>query len=1060
MDDLKPIAMQNVKMKRVDSLKAHLKNVKRIRYFLMLAMTLFTATLTYAQQIVVEGKVKDETGKAISGASVVLIGSPVKTGSLTDSSGFFSLQVPGPASRLEFTAVGYAKQTIEAENAGPVDVVLKAEDGSLDEIVVIGYSTQKKRDITGAITSVSAKQIEERQAVTLADALQGQAAGLMVINNAGEPGESGSIQVRGGSTFSSAGNAPLYVIDGVVGASPENINPSDIQSVDVLKDAASGAIYGSRAANGVIIITTKIGIASKPQVNLNYLHNFGSLAHKLRQSNATEVRLYRNEQRSNLDGTSGGSTDSLNPGFNADNDYQDALTKLANKDQYDISLSGGSKNLKYYNSVRYVDDKGLILNSWAKLLQIRTNIDFQASDKLKFSTRFSFGYRDRNNINEGNTINQTFQRPTNFALYLPDGSLTGYVSGRRNPLSVALYEVNLDDRYSATLFQQMEYKIIHGLKFTTNITADYQETRDVNFSPKILSSNNPLKNSGNEAWARRIGWQYQAFLNYNKTIAKDHSLSGLLGFSAEKTQRNNSLITGSDYVNEHILTLNSAGTIIPAKTLTGASGNSLASIFGRIGYSYLGKYNFNGTFRRDGSSRFGKENIWGNFYSGAVAWRFSEEPFMQWASGVLTDGKIRLSYGQTGNESIGDYDAIQRYGFGSYFYDGVSGIATGSSFGNPTLSWENNTQKNLGIDLTFLEGRLGITSDYYVKTTTDLLYNQPLPAETGFNAVRVNLGSFETKGFEFSLNASPVETPEFRWDLIANFSVERGRVRQLPGGSFISGNSGSDGDAGWLIREGGRLGDFYGWKALGVYAYDESNAYDDNWNRLDPVFGADGAFQGYTRDGKPYDGNIHSLYNTGVKLRGGDMIFENVVKDSVINDNDRQVLGNAQPSFYGAIINTFTYKGFSLSFTFNTTWGNDLYNNAAQSLNNYRTTHIIPQPYVIYNAWRKPGDITDVPEVSRKNTSGNMRMNSRYIEDGSFIRLSYLRLTYKLPEKIAKKIFTKDLSVYAYGSNLITWTNYSWFDPEFTSRDPLELGQDNGRYPRRREIGLGLNIHF
>ena len=1052
--------MQKINLKRQNSLWSHFKEKKQVRQLVMMACMLLAVTISYGQSIQVHGTVQDETGVAIAGASVIVSGSGGKTGTLTDSTGAFSLQIPEKGGSLEVSAVGYEKVIIKTMGTQSIPIVLKAAAGSLDEIVVIGYSTQKKRDVTGAITSVTAKQIEERQAVTLEDALQGQAAGLMVINNAGEPGESGSIQIRGGSTFSSAGNAPLYVIDGVVGASADNINPSDIESVDVLKDAASGAIYGSRAANGVIIITTKMGMLNKPQVNLNYLHNFGYLAHKLRQANATEVRLYRNEQKSNLNGTAGGSTDSLNPGFNADNDYQDALTRLANKDQYDISLSGGSKNIKYYNSVRYVDDKGLILNSWAKLLQIRTNIDFQASKKIKFSTRFSFGYRDRNNINEGNTINQTFQRPTNFALYLPDGSLTGYVSGRRNPLSVALYEVNLNDRYSATLFQQMEYNIVRGLKFTTNITADYDEGRTVKFSPKILSSNNPLKNSGSEAWSRSIGWQYQAYLNYNKTIAKDHSFTGLLGFSAEKTQRNNSIISGTDYVNEHILTLNSAGTIVPAKTNTGASGNSLASIFGRIGYSYLGKYNFNGTVRRDGSSRFGKQNIWGNFYSGAVAWRFTSEHFMDWAKNILTDGKLRLSYGQTGNESIGNYDAIQRYGFGSYFYNGVSGIATGSSFGNPTLSWENNTQKNIGIDLTFLKGRLGITSDYYIKTTTDLLYNQPLPVETGFNSVRVNLGSFETKGFEFSLNATPVQTKDFRWDLIANLSVERGRVKQLPGGSFISGNSGSGGGAGWLIREGGRLGDFYGWKALGVYAYDESNAYDDNWNRLDPVFDGSGVFQGYTQNGKPYNGDVHSLYNTGVKLRGGDIIFDNVAKDSVIDDNDRQVLGNAQPSFYGAIINTLSYKGFSLSFTFNTTWGNDLYNNAAQALNNYRTTHIIPQPYVIYNAWRRPGDITDVPEVSRKNTSGNMRMNSRYIEDGSFIRLSYVRLTYKLPAAIARTIFTRDLSVYVYGSNLITWTNYSWFDPEFTSNDPLQLGQDNGRYPRRREVGLGLNIHF
>ena len=1025
--------------------------------FFILVFSFFSSGIC-AQSYKVSGIVKDANGAGINGASVNVKGSSI--GTITDSAGRYSLNVPGPNATLIFSSVGIGNIERSVQSKRTINVTLAATASSLDEVVVVGYGTQKKRDITGAITSVSAKQIQERQAVTLEDALQGQAAGLFVINNAGEPGATGTIQIRGGSTFSSAGNAPLYVIDGVVGANPDNINPTDIQSIDVLKDAASGAIYGSRAANGVIIITTKRGIEGKPQIVANYLHNFGILAHKLRQANATEVRLYRNEQSANLNGTSGGSTDSLNPGFNADNDYQNELTRLAQKDQYDLSVSGASKTLNYYNSVRFVNDRGLILNSWAKLLQLRSNIDFQASKRFKFSTRITFGYSNRNNINEGNTINQTFQRPTNFALYLPDGSLTGYVSGRRNPLSVALYEVNLENAYSATIFQQIDYELLPSLKFTTNIAADYSEGKNVNFEPKILSSNNPLQNNGSEAWNRSIGWQYQAFFNYNKTIAKNHSVIGLIGFSAERTQRNNSLISGSDYVSEQIITLNSAGVIVPAKTNTGASANSLASLFGRLGYSYKGRYTFNGTFRRDGSSRFGKDNIWGNFYSGAVAWRFSDEKFMDWAHSILTDGKFRISYGETGNESIGNYDAIQRYGFGSNFYNGSSGIATGSAFGNPTLSWENNVQKDIGLDLTFLGGKINVTTDYYIKTTTDLLYNQPLAVETGFNTVRVNLGSFETKGFEFSASATPVRTKNFEWNIIGNVSLERGIIKKLPGGTFIAGNSSSGGNAGWLIQEGGKLGDFYGWKALGVYAYDQSNAYDDNWNRLTPNFDASGNFTGYTMDGKTYTGAVHSLYNTGVKLRGGDIIFDNVTKDSVIDDNDRQTLGNAQPDFYGAIINTIKFKQFSISFTFNTTWGNKIYNNAAQALDNYGTTHIIPQPYVIYHAWRKQGDITDVPEVQRKNTTGNMRMNSRFLEDGSFIRLSYVRLSYMFKPGLTNKVFAQGISAYIYGSNLLTWTNYSWFDPEFSSSDPLQIGQDGGRYPRRREIGLGLNVNF
>lgn len=1005
--------------------------------------------------IEVTGTVNNAEGAPIALATVLIKNS--KFGTTTDSSGHYVIRVPGKNAVLVFSSVGTLSQEQIVGDKNVIDIILQPSASDMDDVIVIGYGTQKKRDVTGAITSISAKQIEERQAVNIADALQGQAAGLLVINNSGEPGAESSVTIRGGSTFSSAGNEPLYVIDGVVGANGNDINPNDIQSIEVLKDAASSAIYGSRAANGVIIITTKQGVAGAPKINARYLRNYGFLAHKLRQANANEVRLFRQKQ-SPTKASAGTSADSLNPGFNADNDYQDALTRMAIRDQADFGVSGGSKTLNYYTSLRYVNDRGLILNSWGKQIQARTNLDFKPSSKFRFSTRYQFGYRKRNNINEGNTINQTFQRPTNFTLYYPDGSLTGYVSGRRNPLSVALYEVALEDQYDAQLFNEMQYSFLKNLKFTTNFTFLYRQGRDVDFSPKILSSNNPLANSGGEASDRSTEWQYQAYFNYDPILGKDHSLNLTAGFSAEKSQRNSTSTKARNYANETIIAINSAETILPAQF--DASGNSLASLFGRIGYSYKGRYTINSSVRYDGSSRFGKDNSWGLFPTVGAGWRFSEENFMQWAKPLLSDGRFRASYGKVGNERIGDYDALQRYGFG-YYYNGVAGVAFGSSFGNPKLAWESLIQTNIGLDLSLLQNRISIAVDYYDKTTKDLLYNRPLAKETGFNSVRVNLGSIQTKGFEFQINATAISKKDFSWNVIANYSTYNSVVKSLYNHeSFVSGNSGDDGKAGWLIRENGKLGDFYGWKALGVYAYDESNAYNDDWQRLTPNFDAAGQFTGYTYNGQPYTGDVHSLYGRGSKLRGGDVIFDNRNKDSVIDDRDRQVLGNAQPKFFAALINTITYKQFSLSFTFNTTWGNKIYNNAAQTLDNYRTTHIIPRPATIYAAWAKPGDITDVPEVSRRQTTGNMRMNDRFLEDGSFIRLSYARLTYNLKSQWVKHIFAKGAGVYVYGSNLLTWTNYSWFDPEFPSNDPLQMGQDNGRYPRRREVGIGASINF
>ncbi|RYY65024.1 MAG: TonB-dependent receptor, partial [Chitinophagaceae bacterium] len=352
--------------------------------------TLFTIADLQAQ-VRVSGVVRDVKGIGIESVTVTVKGNT--NGTTTDSAGRFSVSVLNPQAVLVFTSTGFITKEETVGNRTTIDVTLNPSASNLDEVVVVGYGTQRKRDVTGAISTVTAAQINERQAVNLQDALQGQVAGLLVINDAGEPGAEGSITIRGGSTFSSAGNSPLYVIDGVVGANASGISPNDIQSLEVLKDAASAAIYGSRAANGVIIITTKKGLIGKPRIEGRFLHTWGVLAHKLRQANATEVRKFRQQQ-----GSSGTSTDSLNPGFNVDNDYQDELTQTALKDQYDLSISGGSPGFSYYNSFRFVNDKGLILNSWGRQAFMRSNLDFTISKKVKWSSRFQFNYRKRNNI--------------------------------------------------------------------------------------------------------------------------------------------------------------------------------------------------------------------------------------------------------------------------------------------------------------------------------------------------------------------------------------------------------------------------------------------------------------------------------------------------------------------------------------------------------------------------------------------------------------------------------------------------------------------------------------
>ena len=1022
---------------------------RALSLFSFLCLILSTA---YSQTGKVTGFVIDSKGEPLHGVSVALKGTA--SGTVTDSSGRFEIRVHGPQSVLVFSLVSFATKEETVGKRQKLTVVLDEGSSSMNDVVVIGYGTQKKRDLTGAITTISSKQLEERHTSSLGDALQGLAAGVLVTT-APEPGSQPTIQIRGYSTFSSAGNSPLYVIDGILSDNMSWVNPNDVQSVEILKDAASAAIYGSRSANGVIIITTKRGVEGKPRVGVQYLHVSGVLAHKLPQSNSQEVRIYRNEQ-----GSSGVSTDSLNPSYNADNDYQHVLTRIANRDQVDFSASGASKNLNFYTSVRAVDDQGLIYNSYAKTLFFRTNMEFTPSARFRYFGRMQLGYTTGNVIDEGNTIFQAFQRPANYAIYNPDGSLTGYISGRRNPLTVVLDQVNLNQSYNGSLFNQIDFSFSRDLKLTANAVATYTETRNQQFLPKILSSNNPLTNSGSESFSRVIDWQTQAYFNYSRIFGGDHAVSVMAGTSAEASQTNGANEAAVNYVSEQVLTLNS-GTIVPNGTTTTATADSRASLFGRATYGYKGRYLFATTIRRDGSSRFGPDNRWGDFLSASAAWRFSDENFMKWASGVLDDGKLRLSFGQTGNESIGDYTAQSTYGFGTYYYNGISGIAPSTTLGNPTLQWESTTQKDLGLDLSFFRSRLLIVADVYEKKTTNLLTQSPLPAETGFSNYEVNYGSIRNRGFELSITGRPLSKKNFDWMIIYNLSVQKGVVTQLNAGlPAIQGNSAdAAGNAAWLLQAGQPLGNFYGWKQLRVYPYDQSNAYNDQWQPLTPNFDQSGNFTGYTFQGKAYTGTVHSLYGKGVKLKGGDVEYKNINGDSVIDNNDRMILGNAQPKFFFAVMNTVRYKQFSLSFTVNTQWGNKVYNNAAQTLDNYATSNIIPQPDVILHMWRHQGDVTQVPAYL-KTSVGDIRMSNRFLEDGSFIRLAYAQLNYTLPVLLSRKMFAQAVNAYVYGSNLLMWTNYTWYDPELISTNPLQMGQDNGSYPRRREFGLGLNITF
>ncbi|QMV70909.1 TonB-dependent receptor [Sphingobacterium paramultivorum] len=1019
--------------------------------FLFLALGSIALPVFAQQNIRLSGKVTNKKGEALQGVTVRIKGK--SQGTSTDATGKYQLEVAS-SSTVVFSQVGMKEQERTVGNQRQLDVTLEDSDNALDEIVVTGYGgVAKKRDLTGAISSVNAKKIEERQPINLFDALQGQAAGVLIVNDGGgAPGATGSIQVRGTSTLN-GGNGPLYLVDGVINPDGATINPTDIENIEVLKDAASASIYGSRAANGVILITTKRGSEGRPMVNVNYNHLFGRLAHYIPVSNSAEVRAFRYIQGLNTN------TDSINPSFNSDNDLQRLLLgNLAQKKEIKMSVSGGQKNLRYYSSLNYLDDKSIILNSYAKRLQSRINVEYQFSSKLRYSNNISFSWQKGNTIPIGNTIRVVMDRPAYSLIYYPDGSLTSYIGSKRNPVANALFEKNIDETYSGQLNNQLDYQIRDDLKFTTLFNVRLDNLQNTQFSPRFLSANKD-QNSGTNEFNKTFTWEFQSYLNYNKTFAQDHNFTALLGFSSDRRRYDRFHSEYMNSVNEEVL-VTFPDYLTPSKTYTTATANASASVFSRIGYNYKGRYLVQGSYRRDGSSRFGAANKWGNFLSASAAWRFSDENFMKWAKPALVDAKLRYSIGQLGNDKVGDYESYTKVAFGGS-YNGVGGAALTSTFGNNRIKWETTTQNNVGLDLTFLNGRLGFTADYYVKTTTDLLYPRELAKETGYAKVNVNLGTIRNRGMEFVISGKPIVTRDFSWEVNGNISFERGKIVKLADGiPFFPGNK-------WYAEEGGRIGNFYGWRNLGVYAWDESNAYNDNWEKLTLVLDDQGkpmyrdGKAVYTFNGSDYQGTVHQLYAPDGKLKGGDAEWLNNKKDSLINDEDRMILGNATPNFYFGFMQTFRYKRFTLNVLFNGSFGGEVYNALLQR-QNYPTNTGAGSPDMVYNVWRKPGDVAKYPNYVERNNRGNLKtnQNSLYIEDATFVRLSSARLAYTFDPQLINRLKMKGLTAFVYGSNLLTWTNYRGYDPEFSTNNPLTPGEDDGRYPRRREFGFGVNINF
>lgn len=1003
----------------------------------------FISVLTYAQETTISGTVTHAgTGEPLIGVNVILKGT--SKGVSTDLDGKYTItQLPADAV-LSFTFLGFESKEVVVNAQTSINVALTPVTSELDELVIVGYGKKKKRNLTGSIASVGSEEIEKTNQQDAVSILQGRAAGVQVTSNSGAPGGAMTIRVRGNSSLNS-GNDPLYVVDGVpiesnslsslngtenFGLNPlADINPGDIESIEVLKDAASTAIYGSRAANGVVMITTKRGKEGKAQINLNVFTGVSEITRKLSVLNASQYRAVILDSYRNMENPTEPTfavIDSLSPRNNGDVDWQEELLRIAPQYKIDLSVRGGSENVKYSWSSSFLNQDGIIINNNYKRVTSRLNVDFNASDKLKFGQSISYTNATNNRINAGGSgnlsvVRELLIRPPSYAMYLPDGSLNGYQFGKRNPVGLAELATHLNKTNRIIGNEYAEYQFNDALKLRSNVNLDFVSMKEDEFIPSVLDYR-PGYNTGAVRSLTNLTWGNETYLTYSKEFNEVHNFSGLLGFSFQNWKYEQTGLDGMFFPSDNIRTLNGAGTI-SGQEVNIITEHSMLSYFGRLSYDYKGKYLAEVNLRADGSSRFGADNRFGYFPSASLGWRFSDEAFLK-DNTVITDGKFRFSAGQTGNEAIGNYTSQGEFAVGVNYLD-YSGAAP-TVMPNAGLTWETTTQYDAGLDLSFWKNRVMLTADYYVKLTEDLLYNVPIPRTTGFSFITQNIGSIENKGIEFTLTTRNL-VGDFKWDTNFNISSNRNKVTDLPdelltNGFIQNGNY-------HILREGLPIGTFYGYQFNGVYSRDEDNV------------------NGVTNGSQ------------GAVFKGGDPIWEDVNGDNIIDTDDRKVIGDATPDFYGGITNNLSYKNLSLSVFFQFSYGNDIYSeinhqrNSVVRYNNLSTLAL--------NRWREQGDVTNFPRpIQDDPLQSDSRIQSRWVEDGSYIKLKNVNLNYSFPQALIGRFGLSKLDAYVTAANLITWTKYTGFDPDVNSYSGLRTGVDEGSYPQSRTVILGLNFGF
>ncbi|HAF29988.1 MAG TPA: hypothetical protein DCG75_13185 [Bacteroidales bacterium] len=984
----------------------------------MKKLTIFLAFLLFvafqaAAQMQISGTVTGaEDGLSIPGVSVVVKNNPT-IGTTTDIDGKYSITVPGDATTLTFSFVGMMKQDVEINGRSIIDIQLENEVLKMDEVVVVAYGVQKKASFTGSASVMKNDKLEKKPVTSFEKALQGNIAGIQVNAASGQPGANTEIRIRGTGSIN-AGNEPLYIIDGIPVISGDlaerqsstnalsSFDPDDFESITILKDAAATSLYGSRASNGVILITTKTGKAGDTKINFSYQTGFSTRTNELFDVlNAEQYKEYRYEALTNAGTDPAVAQATVDAYGDVDTDWINEVFRNGKTNDYQLSARGGNEKTQFFVSAGYFDQEGIVIGSDMSRYSTRLNIDNTATDKLKFGAKIAASYTDQRNPSGSgyyaDPVTSMYFVPPVEPVYNEDGSFNQSIPANLdyNPVAITALDLYTNSIVRGLGSVYAQYEIIEGLTFKTNYGIDwFYLGEDTYWNPNTPSGEGYNGYSEYFSTEQYIS-TWTNTLRYAKTFAESHNISLLLGQEAQSSERFRTRTAATNFPSDQVITLANAAE--PNTAYTSMTANSLASYFANMNYDFQDRYYLSGSFRRDGSSRFGADNRWANFWSVGFAWRITEESFMNLNG--LDNLRLKGSFGTSGNSDIDDFASRGLYGYG-WDYNSQPGSAP-TQLANPDLRWEKNENWDIGIDVGVLNNRVNLTLDYYSRTTSDLLLEVPISKTTGFENIMQNVGSMKNSGWEVELNTVNLQG-ELKWFTDFNISFNKNEIVKLNNGEDII-------DGHYMRREGEPFYSF--WK--------------QEWAGVNP---ADGTPMWYDSDGNLVDN---------------------------IADADFQILGSAHPDFIGGFTNTFEYKGFELMIFFNFSYGNDIYNNSKRYLLHDGQQGTGNASVEILDRWQQPGDVTDVPQIIEGGNNRSNAASSRYIEDGSYLRLKTVNLGYTIPSKYTDKIKLEKVRLFAQGENLLTWTEFSGLDPEQGVN-----GQAWFTYPTARTITFGIDIGF